>query len=141
MLSNCAVEKTLESPMDWKEIKVINPKGNQPWIFIGRTDAEAPILWPPDAKSQLIGKTLMLRKIDGKGNRGWQGMRWLDSNTNSRTWIWTNSEIQWRTAERRMLKSMGSQRVRQNLATERQQQKPKILGAWCIQRMNLFSGI
>ena len=50
------LEKTLESPLDCKEIKPVNPKGNQPWIFIGRTDAEAPILWPPDAKSWLIGK-------------------------------------------------------------------------------------
>ena len=50
------LEKTLESPLDSKEIKPVNPKGNQPWIFIGRTDTEAPILWPLDAKSQLIGK-------------------------------------------------------------------------------------
>ena len=50
------LEKTLESPLDRKEIKPVNPKGNQSWIFIGRTDAEAPILWPPDAKSWLIGK-------------------------------------------------------------------------------------
>ena len=52
------LEKTLESPLDSKEIKPVNPKGNQSWIFIGRTDAEteAPILWPPDSKSQLIGK-------------------------------------------------------------------------------------
>ena len=50
------LEKTLERPLDSKEIKPVNPKGNQPWIFIGRTDAEAPILWPPDAKNWLIGK-------------------------------------------------------------------------------------
>ena len=52
------LEKTLESPLDCKEIKAVNPKGNHPWIFIGRTDveAEAPILWPPDAKSQLFRK-------------------------------------------------------------------------------------
>ena len=50
------LEKILESPLDSKEIKPVNPKGNQPSIFIGRTDAEAPILWPPDAKSQLTGK-------------------------------------------------------------------------------------
>ena len=58
MLLNCSVEKTLKSPLDCKEIKPVNPKGNQPWIFIGRTDAEAeaPILWPPDAKSWLIRK-------------------------------------------------------------------------------------
>ena len=48
--------KTLESPLDYKDIKPVNPKGNQPWIFIGRTDAEAPILWPPDVNSWLIGK-------------------------------------------------------------------------------------
>ena len=50
------LEKTFESPLDCKEIKPINPKGNQPWIFIGRTDAEAPIIWQPDAKSQLFRK-------------------------------------------------------------------------------------
>ena len=52
------LEKTIESPVDYKEIKSVNPKGNQPWIFIGKSDAEAeaPILWPPDAKSWLIGK-------------------------------------------------------------------------------------
>ena len=50
------LEKTLESPLDSKEIKPVNPKGSQPWIFIGRSDAEAPILWPPDSKSRLIEK-------------------------------------------------------------------------------------
>ena len=50
------LEKTTESPLDCKEIKPVNPKGNQPRIFIGRTDAEALIVWPPDVKSQLIGK-------------------------------------------------------------------------------------
>ena len=52
------LEKTLESPLDCKEIKSVNPEGNQPWIFIGRTDAEAeaPILWPPDVKSRFIRK-------------------------------------------------------------------------------------
>ena len=56
------LEKTLESPLDWKEIKSVHPKGNQTWIFIGRTEveAEAPILWTPDTKSCLTGKTLML---------------------------------------------------------------------------------
>ena len=54
------LEKTLESPLDSKEIKPVNPKGNQPWVFIGRTDvdAEIPVLWPPDAKDWLIGKDL-----------------------------------------------------------------------------------
>ena len=65
------LEKTLESPLDCKQIKPINPKGNQPWIFIGRTDTEALILWPPDEKNWLIGKDLMLGKIEGRKNRGW----------------------------------------------------------------------
>ena len=77
-------EKTLESSLDSKEIKPINPKGNQPWIFIGRTDAEAeaPILWPPDVKNQLTGKTLMLGKMEGKRGEQ-QRMRWLDGITDS----------------------------------------------------------
>ena len=50
------LEKSLESPLDSKEIQPVHPKGNQSWIFIGRTDAEAAVLWPPDVKSQLIGK-------------------------------------------------------------------------------------
>ena len=73
------LEKTLESPLDCKEIQPVHPKGNQSWIFIGRTDAEAetPIVWPPDSKSWLIWR-LMLRKIEGSRRRGRQRMRWLD---------------------------------------------------------------
>ena len=56
------LEKTLESPLDNKEIKPVNPKENQPWIFTGRTDAEALTLWPPDVKNQLIGKGLVAGK-------------------------------------------------------------------------------
>ena len=56
------LEKTLETPLNNKEIKPVGPKGNQPWIFIGRTNGEAPLLWPPDAKSQLIGKDPDARK-------------------------------------------------------------------------------
>ena len=85
MLKNwcfCTVmlEKTLESPLDSKEIKQVNSRlGNQPWIFIGKTDAEteAPTLWPPGAKSWLIGKDLMLGKIEGMRRSGWQRMRQL----------------------------------------------------------------
>ena len=74
------LEKTLDSPLDSKEIKPVNPKGNQPWIFIGRTDAEAeaPVLWPPDAKSHLIGKDPDTRKDWRQEDRGWQRIRWLD---------------------------------------------------------------
>ena len=66
-------------------IKPVNPKGNQLWIFTGRTDAdaEAPVLWPPDAKNWLIGKDPGAGKNRGQEEREWQGMRWLDSITNS----------------------------------------------------------
>ena len=74
-------EKTLESLLDCKEIKPVNPKGNQSWILIGRTDAEAPILRPPDTKKWLVGKDLMLGKIEGRKGRGQQRMRWLDGST------------------------------------------------------------
>ena len=77
------LEKTLESPLDCKEIQPVNPKGSQPWIFIGKTDAEAPILWLPDANNWLMEKTLMVGKIEGRKWRGWQRMRWLDGITNS----------------------------------------------------------
>ena len=80
-----ALEKTLESPLDCKEIHPVHPKGNQSWIFIGRTDAEAetPILWPPNAKSWLIWKDPDAGKIEGRRRRGQQRMRWLDGITNS----------------------------------------------------------
>ena len=77
------VMKTLESPLDSKEIKLVNRKGNQPWIFIGRTDAEAPILWPPDARADSLEKTLMLGKTGGRRRRGQQRIRWLDVITDS----------------------------------------------------------
>ena len=79
------LEKTLESPLDCKEIKPVNPKRNQLWIFIGRTDAETetPILWPPDAKSRLIGKDPNEGKDWGQEEKGAAEMRWLDSITDS----------------------------------------------------------
>ena len=79
------LEQTLESPLDWKEIQPFHPKGDQSWVFIGKTDAEAetPILWPPDMKNWLIGKTLILGKIEGRRRRGRQRMSWLDGITNS----------------------------------------------------------
>ena len=72
------LEKTLESPLDYKEIKPVHPKGNQSWIFIGKTDAEAetPILLPPDARNWPIRKILKLGKIEGRRRRGQQGIRW-----------------------------------------------------------------
>ena len=76
--------RRLKSLLDCK-IKPVNPKWNQPWIFIGRADAEAeaPLLWPPDARADSLEKTLTLGKIEGRGRRGWQRMRWLDGITDS----------------------------------------------------------
>jgi len=87
------LEKTLESSLDCKEIKSVNPKGNQCWIFTGRTlaKAEAPIHWPPDAKSWLIGKDWCWEKLKAGGegdSRGWDGE--IASPTQW-TWVWANS--------------------------------------------------
>ena len=85
-MKNCCfqivvLEKPFEISLDCKEIKPVNPKGNHPWISIGRTDAEAPVLWACDVKSQLIGKTLMLGRIEGRRRSEWQRMKWLDNIT------------------------------------------------------------
>ena len=79
------LEKTLESPLYCKEIQPFHPKGDQSWVFIGRTDtkAETPILWPPHAESTHWKKTLMLGGIGGRRRRGRQRMRWLDAITDS----------------------------------------------------------
>ena len=110
MLLNCGVEETLERPLDCKEIQPINAKGNQPWIFTGRTDAEAPILWPPDANSWLTGKDPDAGMIAvGEGDdRGWDG--WMASPTQW-TWVWVNSRSWWWTGRPGVLRFMGSQRV------------------------------
>ena len=117
------LEKTLESHLDSKEMKPVNPKRNQPWIFIGRTDteAEAPIFWPPDARCQFIGKDPDVGKEWGQGgeegNRGWDG--WMASVTQW-TWVWANSRRWWRSGKSNVLWSMGSQTVRHDLAIKQQ---------------------
>ena len=79
------LEKTLESPLVCKEIQPVHPKGNQSWVFNGRTDVEAeiPILWPPIGRAGSFEKTLMLGGIGGRRRRGRQRMRWLDGITDS----------------------------------------------------------
>ena len=114
------LEKTLESPLDGKEIKPVHPKGNQPWILIGRTDAEAevPILWPLDAKNWLIGKKLWCWarwKAEEGDNRGWDD--WMASPTQW-TWVWANSRNWWWIGKPDKLQSMESQRVGHNWGTE-----------------------
>ena len=114
------LEKTLGSSLHSKEFKPVSPKGNQPWIFIGRTDVEVEtlILWPSDTKSWCIGQDPdagRLRAGGKEGNRGWYG--WTASPTQW-TWILANSGAQWRTGKPGVLQSMGSQRVGHGLATE-----------------------
>ena len=79
------LEKTLESPLDCNEIQPLHPKGDQSWVFFGRTDAKAEtlILWPPHAEVDSLEKTLMLGGVGGRRKRGGQRMRWLDSITDS----------------------------------------------------------
>ena len=117
------LEKTHESPLDSKEIKPINPLGNQPWKFSERNaKAEATILWSPDAKSWLIWeRPWCWERLRARGeghNRGWDG--WMALLTQW-TWVWANSGRQWRTGKPGVLQSMGSQRVRHDLVTEKQQ--------------------
>ena len=113
------LEKTLESPLDCKEIQPVNPKGNQSWIFVRRTDAEAetPILWAPDVKNWLIGKDPDAGKDcrqAGEGDdSGWDG--WMVSLTRW-TWVWVSSGSWWCTGKPGLLQSIGSQRVRHDLS-------------------------
>ena len=79
------LEKTLESPLDCKEIQPVYSKGDESWVFFGKTDAKAetPILWPPHARDDSLEKTLMLGGIEVRRRRGLQRMRWLDGITHS----------------------------------------------------------
>ena len=117
MLLNCGAREDSWESLDSKEMKPVNPKGYQPWIFIGRTgtEAEVLILWLPDKKSWLFGKALMLGKIEGTRTRkGWNG--WMDV-------VWANSGREWRTGKPGVLQLMGLQRIGHNLATEQQKQQ------------------
>ena len=114
------LEKTLESPLDWKEIQPVHLKGNQPWIFIGRADAEAetPVLWPPDAELTHWKRPWCWERVraGGEGDgRGWAG--WMASLTQW-TWVWASSRSWWWTGRPGVLQSLGSQRVRHDWVTE-----------------------
>ena len=133
------LEKTLENLLDCKEIQPVNRKGNQSRIFIGRTDAEAPILWLPDVKNWLIWKDpdagkKWRREEKGMDDRGWDG--WMASPT-WWTWVCVSSGSWWWTGRPGILQSMGLQRVRHNLATEEQcKRKSRIMRV--IQSLRLF---
>ena len=114
------LEMTLESPLDCKEIQTVHSEGDQPWDFFGRNDAkaEAPVLWPPDAKNWLTGKDLDAGKDwwqEEKGMTGWNG--WMESLT-LWTWVWVSSGGRWWTAKPGMLQSLVSERARHNWGNE-----------------------
>ena len=114
------LEKTLKSLFHFKEIKPINPKGNQSWIVLGRNDAEAeaPVFGPPDQRTDSFEKILTLGKIKAGGEgdkRGWDG--WMASPTQW-TWFWASSGSWWWTGNPGVLQSMGLQRVGHHWATE-----------------------
>ena len=120
MLLNCGVGEDSWESLGLQEIQPVHPKGNQSWIFIGRTDIEAGarILWPPDVKNWLTGKTLMPGKLKAGGegdNKGWDD--WMASLTQW-TWVWARSGIWWWTGKYGMLQSMRSKRVGHNWVTE-----------------------
>ena len=110
------LEKTLENPLDGKEIQLVNPKGNQSWIFTGRTDAETPILWPLDATQWKRPWCWEKLKVgEEEDDSGWDG--WMASPT-WWTWVWVGSGSWWWTARPGVLQSMGLQRAGHDWATE-----------------------
>ena len=118
------VLKIPESSLDSKEIQPVHLKGNQPWIFTERTDAEveAPVFWSSDVNSWLIGKVPDAGKDWGqeeKGTGGWDG--WMASPTQW-TWVWAKSGRYWRTGKPGVLQTKGSQKIRHAWATEQQRQ-------------------
>ena len=112
------LEKTLESPLDCKEIQSVHSGGDQPWDFFGRNDAKAEtlVLWPPPVKSWLIGKDWCWEGLGaGEGDTRWRD-GWMASLTQW-MWIWVNSGSWWWTGRPGVLRFMGTQRVRHNWAT------------------------
>ena len=91
------LEKTLESPLDCREIQPVHPKGNQSWMFIGRTDVEAetPIFWPPIAKNQLIWEDPDAGNYEGRRRRGWQEGKMVMASQTQWTWVWVGSRSWW----------------------------------------------
>ena len=120
MLLNCGVGGGSESPLDGKEIKPVHPKGNHSRIVIGRLMLKLKLQYFGHLmrRTDSFEKTLMPGKIEGGRRRGRQRMRWLEASPTWLTWVWVNCGIWWWTGRPGMLQFMGSQRVRQDWATE-----------------------
>ena len=135
------LEKMLESPLDWMEIQPVHPKGKQCWKFIGSTDAEAeaPILWPPDAKNKELTpwkRPWCWKRLKAEGyGRGWDD--WMTSPTRW-TWVWASSRSWWWTGKPGMPQSMGSQRDGHDRVTELNWD---LIQHWCTEVKILASGI
>ena len=123
-----ALEKTLESPLDCKEIQPVLPKSDHSWVFIGRTDAEAetPVLWSPHVMCWLIGKDPDAWRDGGRRRRGWQKMRWMDGIITRWIWVWINSGSWWWTGRPGVLWFIGLQRVGHSWVTE----LTELIGLW-----------
>ena len=127
------LEKTLESPLDCKEIQPVHPKGKKSWIFIGRTDAEAETLtlWPPEQRTDSLEKTLILGKIEGRRRREWQRMRWLDGITDTMDmglgglWELVMDREAWRAVVHGVAKS-------QTRVSDWTELKPNLKGLWKV---------
>ena len=114
------LEKTLERPLDCKEIQPVHSEGDQSWVFIGRTDVEAEtgILWPTDARAASFEKTWCWERLRAGGEGDDRGRDGCMASPTQWTWVWVDSRSWWWTGRTGVLWFMGFQRVRHNWATE-----------------------
>ena len=126
------LKKTLESPLKSKDIQPVHPKGNQSWVFTGRTDVEAetPILWPPGLTHLKRPWCWERLKVGGEGDdRGWDG--WMASLTQW-TWVWVSSRSWWWIGRPGVLQSMGLQKVGHDWVTELNWTESIFIGEWLL---------
>ena len=137
------LEKTLESLLDYKEIKTVNPKGNQPWVLIGAIDAEAeaPIFWPPDVKNWLIGKDPDAGKDWRQKEKREPRMKWLGSTTNSMDMNLDELQEMRGAGRPGVLQITGLQRVKHDLVTEQERHSFQLC-CFCVwAKLRILSGL